>query len=225
VKRRRISDYLGKYWTGAEAMYGVIIVMTFTSTLRNSKFDTQEIYSTVVFSALYCCIAWGVTDGFFYAWEDAYNAKTRRLMIEDSKRSDGKPMAYALVKDELDDTILSTINEANRKKLYEIFIEYLSHTEVKKEDRRSILRNLPHYLWGTSLLSVGAGVLVLLPFFVIRSNIPLALNTSNLAGVVALFGIGFFRTPDEKISRKLASGIISALLGLIIAGVTIALGG
>jgi hypothetical protein len=29
-----LTDYIGKYWAGAEVMYGVIIAMTFTSTLR-----------------------------------------------------------------------------------------------------------------------------------------------------------------------------------------------
>ena len=45
------------------------------------------------------------------------------------------------------------------------------------------------------------------------------------AGVGVLFAIGFHRTRDSKVLRKLSSGLISALLVVIIAVVTIALGG
>ena len=30
-----LADYIGRYWAGAEVLYGVIIAMTFTSVLRS----------------------------------------------------------------------------------------------------------------------------------------------------------------------------------------------
>ena len=30
----KLADYIGRYWAGAEAIYAVIIAMTFTSVLR-----------------------------------------------------------------------------------------------------------------------------------------------------------------------------------------------
>ena len=221
-----IADYLGRYWTGAEAMYGVIIVMTFTSTFRSFEFHTSELYTTVVLSALFCCVAWGVADGFFYAWEDAYNARSRHLIISDSKSKEKKSKALSMVKEELDDTILGSIEDSERKKLYEGIVEYLSKNELKKERARAdFLRKLPHYLLGTSVLSAGTGVIVLLPFFIFRSNITLALNISDIIGVVALFAIGFYRTQDSSLTKKLSTGLISSLLGIIIIAITVVLGG
>ncbi|HQA81336.1 MAG TPA: hypothetical protein PLV96_11130, partial [Methanoregulaceae archaeon] len=64
----RVADYLGKFWTGAEVMYGVIIAMTFTSMLRGVPFILQGVLTNIVLAALFCCIAWGIADGLFYLW-------------------------------------------------------------------------------------------------------------------------------------------------------------
>jgi len=52
-----LSDYIGKYWEGAEAIYAVIIAMTFTSAFRSFVEVPDAIYLRVVYSALFCCIA------------------------------------------------------------------------------------------------------------------------------------------------------------------------
>jgi hypothetical protein len=43
--------------------------MTFTSTLRGEAAIFEMVFQTVIYPALFCCIAWGVADGLFYAWE------------------------------------------------------------------------------------------------------------------------------------------------------------
>jgi len=225
LKKLNISQYLGKYWAGAEAMYSVIIVMTFTSTLRSISLVSVGLYSTVLYSALYCCIAWGLADGCFYAWEDAYNANTHKVLIEDSKLEEKKPVAVSMVKEELDDTIIGSIQENDREKLYDGIVGYLSKNKVKKESKSAFFRALPHYLLGTSVLAIGAGVIVLLPFLIIRGNLPLALRVSNVVGILALFAIGYYRASGNRLSQRLSSGMVSALLGIIIAVVTVLLGG
>jgi VIT1/CCC1 family predicted Fe2+/Mn2+ transporter len=224
------SDYLGKFWSGAEAMYGVIIVLSFTSTLRSARVDVQQIYSTIVSAALFCCVVWGLADGFFYAWEEGYSARNQRKMIKDSKSSEKKLIAYSMVKQELGDRILGTINETERDRLYDNFVEYLSQTDVKSKGdnpffKRPFFSSLPRYLLTTSLLSIGAGLIVLLPFFLLRNDIPVALNISNVLGMVTLFAIGFLRTKDERFSRKIVFGVVSALLGLVIAVIILIFGG
>ena len=75
----KLSDYIGRYWASAEVMYAVIIAMTFTSTLRGHDDMYEMLYQTIVYSALFCCIAWGVADGLFYAWERRHIIKTEIL--------------------------------------------------------------------------------------------------------------------------------------------------
>jgi hypothetical protein len=218
-----ISKYLGKYWAGAEAMYSVIIVMTFTSTLRAAANEGQ--YEFILLSALYCCIAWGLADGFFYAWEDVYNSKSHELLIEDAKVEEKKPTAVSKVKEELDDTIIGSIEENDRTKLYEGIVGYLSKNKLSKEEKNTFLRTLPHYLLGTSVLSVSTGLIVLLPFAIFPHNLNTALPLSRIIAIVTLFAVGYYRSQSIEFYRRLSSGILSALVGVIIALITVALGG
>lgn len=64
-----LSSYIGKYWTGAEVIYAVIIAMTFTSVLRTYIAIPGGSYFPMIYSALFCCIAWGIADGSFYTEE------------------------------------------------------------------------------------------------------------------------------------------------------------
>ena len=205
-------------------MYSVIIVITFTSTLRNFS-SNAHIVSTVVLSALYCCIAWGLADGVFYAWEDGYNSKNHRILIEDSRTESKKPIAVSMIRDELDDTILGSIEEKDREKLYDGIVGYLARNRLKKVEKFATLRVLPHYLLGTTVLAVGTGLVVLLPFFILRQDVSLALRLSNILGIVVLFLIGFYRSQDSSTLSRISSGIISGTLGAIIVLITLLLGG
>ena len=75
----KLADYIGRYWAGAEAIYAVIIAMTFTSVLRGYSAIDEAAYLDVVYPALFCCMAWGIADGLFYAWERRYNIRGFRL--------------------------------------------------------------------------------------------------------------------------------------------------
>jgi hypothetical protein len=52
-----------------------------------------------------------------------------------------------------------------------------------------------------------------------------ALLISNLAGIALLFFIGVWREQSKKISKKLATGFVTALVATIITVVTVMLGG
>lgn len=52
-----LSNYIGKYWTGAEVIYAVILAMTFTSFLRTYIAMPVGSYFPIIYSALFCCIA------------------------------------------------------------------------------------------------------------------------------------------------------------------------
>ena len=79
-------------------------------------------------------------------------------------------------------------------------------------------------LFGTFLLSAGAGTIVVLPFFFI-DDAGQALLVSNLAGILLLFGIGYTRTRDRNLLARVLYGFGSSFIGIIIAVITVALGG
>ena len=214
----KLSEYIGRYWAGAEVIYSVIIAMTFTSTLRGLTLEIP--YYTVVYSALFCCIAWGIADGLFYAWERRHIIKTENEIIESSK-SEHNEYAISLIREELDDTILRKINEKNREELYKKLVEHLAEVGILEKPST---RDSASIILGTFLTSTIAGLIVIAPFL-LMDDLSIALNISNLLGILLLFIIGYYRSEGQDLSAKLIIGLGTAFIGIIIAIITILLGG
>jgi VIT1/CCC1 family predicted Fe2+/Mn2+ transporter len=216
-----LAGYIGKYWAGAEVMYGVIIAMTFTSMLRGYPNVLELfVYKTIV-AALLCCMAWGIADGLFYFWERSYIIRRENRIIQLSKSAQENESAIPLIEEQLDDTILRNIPRDHRLKLYEKLTDYLSGVDTREKLSSNEALTI---ILGTFILSAGAGVIVVAPFFVI-DNVVQALNVSNLLGIVLLFVVGYFRALDKNFFSKVIFGFGSSLIGIIIAGMTIILGG
>lgn len=216
-----LSDYIGRFWAGAEVMYGVIIAMTFTSILRGYPVILKFILNYVILAALFCCIAWGIADGLFYLWERNYIIRRENKVIEFSKSPQQNESALSLIGEELDDTILRNIPGEKRLDLYQKLVQFLSG--ANKRDKMS-MRAAITIIFGTFLLSAGAGLVVVTPFFVIN-NVQKALMLSNVLGIFLLFCVGYSRAFNRDFFSKLTLGFVSSLIGIIIAGVTIVLGG
>jgi hypothetical protein len=196
-----VAEYIGKFWAGAEVMYGIIITMTFTSVLRGYPVAMQFVIYGVIFAALFCCIAWGFADGMFYSWERNYIIRRENKVIEYSK-SRKTESAVSLIGEELDDTILRNIPSEDREKLYERLVDFLSTVERKE---KLSFREAMKIIFGTFVLSAGAGLVVVSPFFVI-GNVQQALAISNLLGILLLFGVGYFRAVENKFSTRVVFG-------------------
>jgi hypothetical protein len=216
----KLSDYIGRYWASAEVMYAVIIAMTFTSTLRGHVAIFGMLFQTVVFSALFCCAAWGIADGLFYAWERRYNIGTENKIIESSK-SENTEVAISLIRVELDETILRNINEKNREELYQKLVKHLAVVGIKEKPST---RDAANIILGTFLASTVAGLIVVAPFF-LMDNLSIALDISNMLGILLLFMIGYYRAHERNLSAKVTIGFGTAVIGIIIAIITTLLGG
>jgi len=77
---------------------------------------------------------------------------------------------------------------------------------------------------GTFLRSAGAGLVVVIPFF-LMDDATAALRVSNILGILLLFGVGYARSLDKRPLPRIAMGFGTSLLGFIIAGLTVVLGG
>ncbi|MDD1753651.1 MAG: VIT1/CCC1 transporter family protein [Methanotrichaceae archaeon] len=217
----RLYEYIGKFWASAEVMYAVIIAMTFTSTLRGYEATLGDFSSTVVYSALFCCIAWGIADGSFYAWERRYNIRLENKIIEFSKSDEKNEEAIPLIRAELDDTILRNITDKARQELYQKLVKHLA--EVGVMDKMPI-RDALNIILATFLISTAAGLIVVLPFF-LTDNLSSALDVSNLMGISLLFICGYYRAHERNFSNRIIMGFGTAIIGIIIAIITTLLGG
>lgn len=216
-----VADYIGKFWAGAEVMYGVIIAMTFTSMFRGYPLMLEQVITKVILAALFCCIAWGIADGMFYLWERNYIIRRENKTIEFSKKARESESALALIGEQLDDTILRNIPGEKKHELYEKLSQFLSTVQ----EREIIsLREAVIIIIGTFLLSAGAGFIIVFPFFVI-DEISQALIVSNLCGILLLFVVGYTRALERTFFSRIVLGLSSAFIGIIITLITVALGG
>jgi VIT1/CCC1 family predicted Fe2+/Mn2+ transporter len=195
--------------------------MTFTSAFRSFATVPDATYLHVVYSALFCCIAWGVADGSFYVWERKYNIKTENEIIDLSKSEQKRDAAIPLIQEELDDTILRNVDSEKRIELYQVLLRYLSVCGQKKTVST---RDSLNIVLGTLLVSTAAGVIVVLPFFLI-GDLSFALDISNWLGISLLFIIGYYRTNERNLSGRVRSSFGTAIIGIVIAVITILLGG
>ena len=216
-----LADYIGRYWAGAEAIYAVIIAMTFTSILRGHVAIDESAYLDVVYPALFCCIAWGIADGLFYAWERRYNIRMENEIIDLSRSVENKGDAIPLIKEQLDDTILRNIKDEKRTELYRKLLVYLADGGMKRSPSRSDAFSI---ILGASLISTAAGIAVVIPFFLLE-NVRAALNVSNVIGILMLFVIGWYRAYEKSTLDRMIMGFGTAIIGIVIAVVTILLGG
>lgn len=217
----KISDYIGRYWAGAEVMYGIIIAMTFTCMVRTQLAGRGYILDKVILGALLCCAAWGIADGLFYVWERNYILARENRIIGAARNGVRDDSLRDLIGEELDDTILRTIPPADRAGLYDHLIRYLATLDTSG---RLTARDAGIIVCGTFLLSIGAGFLIVLPFFFI-DDVRSALMLSNLIGILLLFSIGYSRAAGKEFPSRLIFGLATSCIGIVIAGMTVVLGG
>jgi len=216
-----LADHIGRYWAGAEVIYGVIIAMTFTSVLRGNPAVLEQFLGKTILSALFCCISWGIADGLFYSWERGYIIRQENTILQFSQLANEHESAVSYIREQLDDTILRNIPDEPRLKLYEKLVDYLSGIDTRG---KLSINEAFSIMLGTCIRSAGAGLIIVIPFFVIP-DVQLALRISNLAGIILLFGVGYSRARGRSLLPRIASGFGTSLIGIIIAGITIVLGG
>jgi len=214
-----VSDYLGKFWFSAEPMFGVVMVVCFTSVIRANPTLIDPFINIILESALACCIAWGLVDGIFYSWEAHYEAKKKNLMIRGAKQAlDGPTVSD--VDGAFDESLADYLDESERKELVEkVNVKLATAEEVKVPLKQDLIT-----IGLAIALVVGSAIVVIIPFYLIDDTLQ-ALAVSNIAGIALLFIIGVWREESKRISKKLATGLGTAFLALIITVVTVALGG
>ena len=217
----KLADYIGRYWAGAEAIYAVIIAMTFTSVLRGYAAIDEAAYLDVVYPALFCCMAWGIADGLFYAWERRYNIRMENKIIDLSRPGQNQDEAMSLIREQLDDTVLRNINYEKRMELYRNLMRHLDEAGAKRTASRM---DAIYIICATFVISTSAGLAVVAPFFLVES-LQTALDISNILGICLLFVIGYHRAYEKSASARMIIGFGTAVIGMVIAAVTILLGG
>jgi len=214
-----VSDYLGRFWFSAEPMFGVIMVVCFTSLFRLNSDIPDNIVDIVLQSALACCFAWGLVDGVFYVWEGRFETRRKKMVFKDLNKGD-KVEATHLINSAMEDTYLDYLDEKDRKDV----VEKISQGMKKDDPPSSSFKEDLTIIAITIGLVLGTGAFVVLPFYLI-DDLAQALYISNLMCIMVLFILGFYRRETKSLVERMGSGVVTALVGVIITVVTVILGG
>ena len=201
----------------SEVLFGLIMVLTFTGSLSVAEAGREDV-RTMLIGALGCNLAWGIIDGILYLM-GCLAEKWRGLLAFRAARKVSDPgEAQGLIADALPPVIASIMQsselETISRRLKEL-PEPPAHAHLERDDWRGGL--------GVFLLVFLCTFPVVIPFIFMHNAVP-ALRVSNAIAIVMLFltGYAFGRLSGH---RPWLLGISMIVLGVLLVGMTMALGG
>jgi hypothetical protein len=201
----------------SEVLFGLIMVLTFTGSLSVAEAGRDDV-RTMLIGALGCNLAWGVIDGVLYLM-GCLAEKGRGLQAFRAVRKASDPReAQRLVADALPSVIASIMEPAElermRQRLQKL-PEPPMQARLEQDDWRGAA--------GVFLLVFLCTFPVVVPFIFMHNAGP-ALRVSNVVAILMLFSTGY---AFGRLSgyRPWLVGISMVVLGMILVGMTMALGG
>ena len=214
VPSRRVLEPVERL---SEVLFGLIMVLTFTGSLSVAEAGRDDVRAMLI-GALGCNLAWGIIDGVLYLM-GCMAEKGRDLITFRAVRTAADPdEAQRLIADALPAVVASVLEptelEAVRQRLMQL-PEPPAQAQLAKDDWLGA--------FGIFLLVFLCTFPVVIPFIFMRNAGP-ALRVSNAIAIVMLFltGYAFGRMSGR---HPWLVGFSMVILGLILVGMTMALGG
>jgi len=201
----------------AEALFGLIMVLTFTGSLSVAEAGRDDV-RTMLIGALGCNIAWGIIDGILYLM-DCLSEQGRGIRalrsLQQASTSDEGHRAIASV---LPPLMAATLGPAEYEPVRLKLAQLPPPPSRPRLGRRDWLGALGVFLWVFAMT-----LPVALPFLFMH-NVLQAMRVSNAIAITLLFvaGYAFGRVAEY---HPWLSGFAMVLLGGILVVITIALGG
>jgi VIT1/CCC1 family predicted Fe2+/Mn2+ transporter len=201
----------------SEVLFGLIMVLTFTGSLSVAEAGRDDV-RTMLIGALGCNLAWGIIDGILYLMGCLAEKGRGLIALRTARTSNDPEAAQSLIAGALPPAIASIMQPAEIETIRQRLKELPEPPALAHLDRHDWLGGL-----GVFLLVFLCTFPVVIPFIFMQSAVP-ALRVSNAIAIAMLFMTGF---AFGRISghRAWLFGISMVFLGLILVGMTIALGG
>jgi hypothetical protein len=216
-----IHRYLDPGEALGEALFGLIMALTFTVGARlvaaENKLDTHQLIA----AAIGCNVAWGVIDATLFVLGSLFYRSQRARFIRALKSAGSEAEALTAVQKEfgLEDEPLAVLPE-DRARLYQSILALSSHATIARV--RLQPRDFISAFAVFALVTVTAlpGVI---PFLLLEDS-HLALRLSNVVLILLLFLVGYWWGHYTD-ARPWRVGVTVMLLGVSMVFVAVALGG
>ena len=215
VKERRSERLLDPISRVSEILFGLIMVLTFTSAISAATGGRDEI-RTLLFGAIACNLAWGIVDAVMHLMS-ALTERGNGLLTIRSVQTAGSPEeAYRVITGAVQPVMASMLTRADFERVRQGLLslrDLPSRPRLTTEDWLGAI--------GIFLLVFSSTFPVVIPFLVV-SDAQVALRLSNLVAIVMMFLCGYKLGRHGGYPPWLA-GVSMALLGTVLAGIAIVL--
>jgi len=200
----------------SEALFGLIMVLTFTGTLSIAA-ERAEVREMLI-GALGCNIAWGLIDGIFYLMGTlAAKGRNVRTLLA-LRAAPGPAEGQRVLADALPEVVAAAMTTAEIESLRGRLVGNADLPTRARLEGRDLLASLSVFAW-VFLVTFPVAI----PFM-LMSNADQALRVSNAVAVAMLSVVGY--AYGRCIGRSpWATAAITVVGGVLIVGLTIALGG
>ncbi len=213
-RKERVLDPVARV---SEVLFGLIMALTFTGTLSAATADREEV-RTLLVGVIGCNIAWGLVDAVMFLMSSLTERGHGLLTIQAVRSAASPEAAHRVIAGAVPPILASTLEpltlEHMRQKLLGI-ADLPASAALTKKDWLGAL--------AVFLLVFLSTFPIVVPFLVV-TNVRLALRLSNLVALVMLFVTGSWLARHGG-HNPLWAGLAMTLLGVVLVGITIALGG
>jgi hypothetical protein len=210
------NEVLDPVERSSEVLFGLIMVLTFTGSLRITGGDQDDVKRMLV-AALGCNLAWGVIDAVMYLMA-VLSQRSHNIQLLINVRAALPEKGRQLINDAMSSDLATVLTEAEIEAVRLRFTqlpEPAQHARLHPSDFRGAMHIF--------LLVFLSTLPVVLPFLFI-SRAGLALRLSNLAAIIMLFLTGWiYGTYAGR--RPWRVGLWMVVIGVAMVALTIVLGG
>lgn len=212
----------------SEAIYSVLIILTFTLAYRIIIFqgnplqtDSATYAVDLLFAALGAALAWGLIDGVMYVLLEVLQRSERHRLLQQLQAAGSEQEGVELLADELDYIFEPISSEEERRLLYRKAFAHLRRGEARpigftRADFTGAL--------ATVLVAVVAVLPSLAPLFLLRADFDLAIRVSNIVSFGVLFVAGY-QWGRYTGAKPWQTGLLLVAVGAIMVAIAIPLGG
>jgi len=201
----------------SEILFGVIMVLTFTSSISVAESGHAETREVLV-AALGCNVAWGIVDAAFYLMSSVIGRARGLQILHAIRENRDQSLSQRLILGALPEPVSAVLTPSEVEELRERLARQPEPPVHSVLNRRDLTGALAVFL-----LVFLSTLPIALPFLLV-SQIGVAMRTSNAIAIAMLFGTG--RTLGRHTGRSgWGTGLVMVFLGLVLVAITIALGG
>lgn len=201
----------------SEAVFGLIMALTFTCTLSVAGEGREEV-RTMIVGALGCNIAWGLVDGIMHLMANFVERGRGLLTLRAIRSASGPEEAHRIIRGSLPPLASSALSEDGVESMRRGLAGLTAVPSRPALSRDDWLGALGLFLWCFVITFP-----VVIPFMLIGDP-GVAMRVSNAVAVLLLFAGGFV-LGRHAAHRPWLMGLTLAFVGSVLVVVTIALGG